>query len=115
MLDDLDLAWEEQQEPGRRRRADPPSRQVRQRRRKERKRRRRSFGALFISFLLLAVLGGGVYWGVGKIQEFFGAARLQPATGHRDRDVEVKSGRHGGRHRQELCTKMAWSRASRRS
>jgi len=26
-----------------------------------------------ISVVLLAVLGGGVYWGVGKAQEFFGA------------------------------------------
>jgi UPF0755 protein len=71
MLDDLDLAWEEQQEP--RRRGAPQTRQARQRRRKERKRRRRSFGALFISFLLLAALGGGVYFGVGKLQELFGA------------------------------------------
>ena len=67
MLDDLDLAWEEQQEP--RRRGGPPSRQQRRRRKNERKRRGRSFGALFVSLLLLAVLGGGVYWGVGKIQE----------------------------------------------
>src|SRR5258707_11722169 len=71
MLDDLDLAWEEQ-ESGRRR-GGPPTRQVRQRRRKEKKRRRRSFGALFISLLLLVILGGGVYWGVGKAQEFLGA------------------------------------------
>jgi hypothetical protein len=67
MLDDLDLAWEEQQEP--RRRSGPPSRQQRRRRKNERKRRGRSFGALFVSLVLLAVLGGGVYWGVGKIQE----------------------------------------------
>jgi UPF0755 protein len=72
MLDDLDLAWEEHQEP-RRRRGAPPSRQTRQRRRREKKRRRRSFGALFISFILLAALGGGVYWGLGKVQEFFGS------------------------------------------
>jgi len=71
MLDDLDLAWEEQ-ESGRRR-GGPPSRQARQRRRKEKKRRRRSVGALLISFVLLLALGGGVYWGVGKAQEFFGA------------------------------------------
>jgi UPF0755 protein len=71
MIDDLDLAWEEQNEP--RRRGAPPTRQVRQRRRKERKRRRRSFGALLISVLLLAALGGGVYWGVGKLQEMLGA------------------------------------------
>ncbi|HEX6873468.1 MAG TPA: endolytic transglycosylase MltG [Micromonosporaceae bacterium] len=72
MLDDLDLAWEEQQEP-RRRRGTAQSRQARQRRKKEKKRRRRSWGALFISFLLLLALGGGVYWGVGKLQDYFGA------------------------------------------
>ncbi len=71
MLDDLDLAWEEQ--PGHQRRGGPPSRQTRQRRRRERKRRRRSFSALLISLLLLAALGGGVYWGVGRLQDFFGA------------------------------------------
>src|SRR5262245_42171813 len=47
MLDDLDLAWEEQET--RRRRGQPVSRQQRQRRKKEKKRGRRSFGALFIS------------------------------------------------------------------
>jgi len=67
MLDDLDLAWEEQE--GRRSRGAPQSRQGRQRRRKERKRRRRSFGALFISFVMLVALGGGVYWGIGWLQE----------------------------------------------
>jgi len=66
MLDDLDLAWEEQ-EP--RRRGGPPSRQQRRRKRNERKRRGRSFGAFLVSLLLLAVLGGGVYWGVGWLQE----------------------------------------------
>jgi UPF0755 protein len=73
MLDDLDLAWEDNQDPRRQRRGAPPSRQGRRQRRTERKRRRRSFGALFISFLLLAALGGGVYWGVGKAQDIFGA------------------------------------------
>jgi UPF0755 protein len=67
MLDDLDLAWEEQHEP--RRRGGPPSRQQRRRKRNERKRRGRSFGALFVSMILLAALGGGVYWGVGQLQE----------------------------------------------
>jgi UPF0755 protein len=67
MLDDLDLAWEENQEP--RRRGAPPSRQQRRRKKKARKRRGRSFGALFVSVLLLAILGGGVYWGVGKLQD----------------------------------------------
>jgi UPF0755 protein len=70
MLDDLDLAWEEHQDPRRRRRGGPPpSRQQRRRRRNDRKRRGRSFGALFVSILLLAVLGGGVYWGLGQLEE----------------------------------------------
>jgi UPF0755 protein len=82
MLDDLDLAWEEQNEPRRQRRGGPPSRQARQRRRKERKRRGRSVGALAISMLLLAVLGLGVYWGVGRVQDYFGAPDYtgNPAT-----------------------------------
>lgn len=67
MLDDLDLAWEEQREP--RRRGGPPSRQQRRRKRNDRKRRGRSFGALFVSMILLGALGGGVYWGVGQLQE----------------------------------------------
>jgi UPF0755 protein len=91
MLDDLDLAWEEQQDPGRRRRGQPPSRQMRRRRRTERKRRRRSVGALFVSVLLLGVLGFGTWWGVGKIQEFFGAADYSH-TGTEIVTIEVKSG-----------------------
>jgi UPF0755 protein len=91
MLDDLDLAWEEQQEPGHRRRGQPPSRQMRRRRRTERKRRRRSFGALFVSMLLLGALGFGTWWGVGKIQEFFGAADYSH-TGTEIVSIEVKSG-----------------------
>jgi UPF0755 protein len=70
MLDDLELAWEESERPGR---GGSGGRQIRQRRRKERKTRRRSFGALLISLILLAALGGGVYWGVGKLQDKFGA------------------------------------------
>jgi UPF0755 protein len=104
MLDDLDLAWEDQQEA--RRRGGPPSRQARQRRRKDRKRRRRSFGALFISFILLAVLGGGVYWGVGKAQEFFGTpdyeAKEQTTT---EVLVKINSGDGGIEMGQELQTK----------
>ena len=91
MLDDLDLAWEEQ-ESGRQRRGGPPSRQARQRRRKEKKRRRRSFGALFISFVLLAALGGGVYWGVGKAQEMFGAPDYEGNPAKVAVDVTVEQG-----------------------
>jgi UPF0755 protein len=67
MLEDLDLAWE-QDEP-KRRRGSPQSRQQRRRRQDQRKRKGRSFGALTVSLLLLAVLGAGVYWGVGKAQQ----------------------------------------------
>ncbi len=70
--DDLDLGWEEG-DSRRSRRGGPPSRQTRQRRRTQKKRRGRSFGALFVSMVLLVALGGGVYWGVGRLQEFFGA------------------------------------------
>src|SRR5687768_16351310 len=63
MVDDLDLAWE-QDEP-RRRRGAPPSRQQRRRRKDQRRRKGRSYGALIISTLLLIGLGAGVYWGVG--------------------------------------------------
>lgn len=103
MLDDLDLAWEDQ-EP--RRRGGPPSRQARQRRRKERKRRRRSFGAFFMSMLMLAALGVGVYWGVGKAQEFFGTpdyeASEQTTTEVR---VRIESGDGGVEMGQELQEK----------
>ena len=81
MLDDLDLAWEEQ-DPRRPRRGGPPSRQARQRRRKEKKRRRRSFFALFMSLVLLVTLGGAVYWGVGQAMDYFGTPDYtsNPAT-----------------------------------
>jgi UPF0755 protein len=103
MLDDLDLAWEDQ-DP--RRRGGQPSRQARQRRRKERKRRRRSFGALFISMVLLAALGLGVYWGVGKVQEFFGnpdyEAGEQTAT---EVQVKIEPGAGGIEMGNELVEK----------
>jgi UPF0755 protein len=102
MIDDLDLAWEEQ-EP--RRRGAPPTRQVRQRRRKERKRRRRSFGALFVSVLLLAALGGGVYWGVGKLQEVFGAPDYEGNPGDVAVNVTVNEGDSATAIGTELYTK----------
>jgi len=92
MIDDLDLAWEEQHDPRRQRRGGPPSRQARQRRRKERKRRRRSFGALFISVILLGALGFGTWWGVGKIQDFFGAADYTGQVSATKVNVVVKPG-----------------------
>jgi UPF0755 protein len=67
MLDQrLDLGWEED-EP-RRRRGAPPSRQQRRRRKKRRRQKGKSYGALIISLILLLVVGAGVFWGVGQIQ-----------------------------------------------
>ena len=77
MLDDLNLAWEESQDGRRRgqpRPGQPRPGQQRPRRRKEPKRKGRSFGALFLSTVLLVALGGGVYWGVGWMQDNLGAA-----------------------------------------
>lgn len=71
MLDGLDLAWEDQPERGRR--GQPGTRQQ-QRRRRSQKRGGRSFGALIISVVLLVALGGGVYYGVGWVQDKFGTA-----------------------------------------
>jgi len=103
MLDDLDLAWEDQNEP--RRRGQPPTRQARRMRRKERKRRRRSFGALFISFLLLAGLGGGVYWGVGKLQEMFGAPDYPGNPAAVAVNVTIETGWTAGQIGDELFAK----------
>jgi len=101
MLDDLDLAWEEQ-DPRRARRGGPPTRQVRQRRRKEKKRRRRSFGALFISLVLLAALGAGVYWGVGKVQDLFGASDYTSNPSTTPVNVKIESGDYAA----DIATKL---------
>jgi len=102
MLDDLDLAWEEQES---RRRGRPTSRQARQRRRKEAKRKRRSWGALLISMLLLVVLGGGVYWGVGYLQDAFGADDYTTNPGKVPVTVKVNSGDGGSQIGLELYEK----------
>lgn len=92
MLDDhrLDLGWEEQ-EPARGARGGPPARQQRRRKKKERGRKRRSVTALLISVLLLAALGYGTWWGVGKIQEFLGVEDYNTA-GVGEVTFEVKPG-----------------------
>ena len=105
MIDDLDLAWEEQYDPRRqkgRQQARPtgPQRRgasggrggpPRRKRRRERGRKRRSFLALIMSVVLLGALGGGVYWGVGKVQEFFDAPDYT-AVGTEEVTVEIKAG-----------------------
>ena len=77
----------------------------------------RSFGALFVSLLLLAVLGGGVYWGVGKVQDYFGTP---PTTteqpGHRRRcNVTVDAGDTASDIGDRAATTRRSSRARRRS
>jgi UPF0755 protein len=63
----LDLPWE-QDEPTRARHS-AEGRQERRRRRQRRRRTGRSYGALAIAAVLLLVLGVGVYWGVGELQQ----------------------------------------------
>ncbi|MFC7483184.1 endolytic transglycosylase MltG [Luedemannella flava] len=63
----------------------------RRKKRRERGRKRRSFFALFMSVILLAALGGGVYWGVGKVQDFFNAPDYT-AVGTEEVTVEIKAG-----------------------
>lgn len=103
MLDDLDLAWEEQ--GTQRRRGQPPSRQARQRRRKEAKRKRRSYGALIIALVLLLVLAGGVFWGIGWIKDTFGAADYEGNPGKTEVSVLVEPGDGGTEIGSELYEK----------
>lgn len=51
----------------------------------------RSFFALLLSIALLAALGGGVYWGVGRIQNFFDAPDYT-SVGTEVVTVEIKAG-----------------------
>ena len=63
MIDELDVAFEEDAESGGSRRG-----------RRARKGRGRSAIALFLTLLLFGVLGGGVYFGYTKVKSFFVAA-----------------------------------------
>jgi len=93
MIDDLDLAWEEQARSHRGQRGRRPARSQssRGRSRKDKGRGKRSFGALFVAFILLVALGAGVYWGVGKVQDFFSAPDYT-TTGTETVTIEVKDG-----------------------
>ena len=68
MIDELDVAFEEDAERG-----DTPAG------RRARKGRGRSAVALFLTLLLFAVLGGGVYFGYTKVAGFFVAADYEGA------------------------------------
>jgi len=67
MIDELDLAFDEHAERGR-------PRHRRSSRNSGGKRGGRSAIAFLMAFILLAVLGGGVYFGYGKVKDFFTAA-----------------------------------------
>jgi UPF0755 protein len=74
MIDELDLAFDEHAERGRPRHRRPP--------RGGKKTGARSLVAFLVAFVLLAVLGGGVYFGYSKIKGFFTAADYSgPGTG----------------------------------
>jgi UPF0755 protein len=90
MIDELELAWEE--DAGRRR----PIRSHRRgrgpaRKSKRKKRRGRTIFALILVFLLLGTLGVGAWYGVDRIQGFFTTPDYAgPGTGQVQ--VEVKQG-----------------------
>ncbi|HEY7272301.1 MAG TPA: endolytic transglycosylase MltG [Actinoplanes sp.] len=74
MIDELDLAFDEHAERGRPRHRRPP--------RGGKKTGARSAVAFLMAFVLLAVLGGGAYFGYNKIKGFFTAADYSgPGTG----------------------------------
>jgi UPF0755 protein len=74
MIDELDLAFDERAERGRPRHRRPP--------RGGKKTGARSAVAFLLAFILLAVLGGGAYFGYSKIKGFFTAADYDgPGTG----------------------------------
>ena len=74
MIDELDLAFDEHAERGRPRHRRPP--------RGGKKTGVRSAAAFLLAFVLLAVLGGGAYFGYNKVKSFFVAADYSgPGTG----------------------------------
>lgn len=96
MIDELDFAFEDHSERGRHRhrRAVPPNSKNGKKGKKGKKKRRRrgrTFAALFLTLLLLGILAGGAWWGLGKVQGFFSAPDYNSA-GSGEATVEVKKG-----------------------
>jgi len=81
MIDELDLAFDEHAERGK----------PRHRRGSGGGGRGRSTVAFLMAFILLAVLGGGVYFGYSKVKDFFTAADYD-GTGADPVDVQIKEG-----------------------
>jgi UPF0755 protein len=85
-IDELDLAWDDDADPGRHR-----HRRSSARKSSGKGRAGRSFVALFISLVVLAALGAGVYFGIGRIQGFFSAPDYN-SGGTGEVVIEVKDG-----------------------
>ncbi|WP_329109324.1 endolytic transglycosylase MltG [Micromonospora sp. NBC_01699] len=86
MIDDLELAFDERTEKGQHRRGG-----VRDRKRKGRGGRGKTVLALLLPLVLLAVLGGGVWYAGDRIQGLFGAPDYEGA-GTGQVVIEIKDG-----------------------
>jgi UPF0755 protein len=91
MIDDLDLAFDDRPEPERWRHARGRRRGGQRGRPGKKGRGARTFVAFLLSFLLLAVLGGGAWYGYDRVRGFFHAPDYASA-GTGQVQVEVKTG-----------------------
>lgn len=86
MIDDLELAFDERTEKGQHRRGG-----ARDPKRKGKGTRGKTVVALLLTFVLLGVLGGGVWYGFDRVQGLFGAPDYE-GTGTEQVMIEVKDG-----------------------
>ncbi|MFK3985429.1 endolytic transglycosylase MltG [Micromonospora sp. NPDC050397] len=86
MIDDLELAFDERGEKGQHRRGG-----ARDPNRKGKGGRGKTVVALLLTFVLLGVLGGGVWYGFDRVQGLFGAPDYE-GTGTEQVMIEVKDG-----------------------
>jgi UPF0755 protein len=86
MIDDLELAFEERTEKGQHRRGG-----IRDRKKKRGGGRGKTVLALLLPLVLLGVLGGGVWYGFGRIQALFGAPDYN-GSGTGQVMIEIKDG-----------------------
>lgn len=86
MIDELDLAFDEQTDKGRHRRG---ARKKQQRKAEGRKRGGRSLAAFFLVLLLLGGLAGGAWWGIDRVQGYFSSPDFA-GGGTGEAQVEIK-------------------------
>lgn len=86
MIDDLELAFDERTEKGQHRRGG-----ARDPKRKRKGGRGRTVVALLLTFVMLGVLGGGVWYGFDRVQGLFGAPDYE-GTGTEQVMIEIKDG-----------------------